>query len=59
MHTLAVYPVGGWWKYRAGEERWQNRVRFSLIVSIDVPDSEVDIYSEVENLIQTSVQVEN
>lgn len=45
MHTLAVYPVGGWWKYRAGEERWQNRVRFSLIVSIDVPDSEVDIYS--------------
>ena len=58
MHMLAVYPVGGWWKYRAGEERWQNRVRFSLIVSIDVPDSEVDIYSEVENLIETSVQVE-
>lgn len=58
MHTLAVYPVGGWWKYRAGEERWQNRVRFSLIVSIDVPDREVDIYSEVENLIETSVQVE-
>ncbi|WP_404345200.1 S8 family peptidase [Vreelandella venusta] len=58
MHTLAVYPVGGWWKYRAGEERWQNRVRFSLIVSIDVPDSEVDIYSEVENLIEASVQVE-
>lgn len=58
MHTLAVYPVGGWWKYRAGEERWQNRVRFSLIVSIDVPDSEVDIYSEVESLIETSVQVE-
>lgn len=58
MHTLAVYPVGGWWKYRAGEERWQNRVRFSLIVSIDVPDSEVNIYSEVESLIEASVQVE-
>ncbi|WP_233440447.1 S8 family peptidase [Modicisalibacter coralii] len=58
MHTLAVYPVGGWWKYRAGEERWQNRVRFSLIVSIDVPDSEVDIYSEVESLIEANVTVE-
>ncbi|WP_404419003.1 S8 family peptidase [Marinospirillum sp.] len=56
MHTLAVYPVGGWWKYRAGEERWKNTIRFSLIVSIDVPDTEVDIYSEVENLIQTSVE---
>lgn len=58
MHTLAVYPVGGWWKYRAGEDRWQNRVRFSLVVSIDVPDSEIDIYSEVENLIETGVQMD-
>lgn len=57
MYTLAVYPVGGWWKYRAGEDRWKNTVRFSLIVSIDVPDTEVDIYSEVENLIQTSIEI--
>lgn len=58
MHTIAVFPVGGWWKYRAAQDRWQNSVRYSLIVSIDVPDETVDIYSVVQNLIQTHVEVE-
>lgn len=58
MHTIAVHPVGGWWKHRTGEDRWQKQVRYSLIVSIDVPDAEVDIYSEIENLIEASVEIE-
>ncbi|MDE2366383.1 MAG: hypothetical protein KGM95_05560 [Betaproteobacteria bacterium] len=57
MHTIAVFPVSGWWKYRNAQDRWQNRVRYSLIVSIDVPDETVDIYSVVENLIETHVEV--
>jgi len=57
MHTIAVFPVGGWWKYRTGDERWQNAVRYSLIVSIDVPDADIDIYSVVENLIETEVEI--
>lgn len=51
MHTIAVYPAGGWWKYRTAENRWQNSVGYSLIVSIDVPDESVDIYSVIENQI--------
>lgn len=58
MHTIAVHPVGGWWKYRTAQDRWQNSVRYSLIVSIDVPDETVDIYSVVESLIETQVEVE-
>lgn len=58
MNAIAIYPVGGWWKYRAGEERWQNRVHFSLIVSIDVPDADVDIYAEVENTVETTVEID-
>ncbi|CAI8823019.1 hypothetical protein [Methylocaldum szegediense] len=58
MHTIAVYPVGGWWKYRTARDRWKNKVRYSLIVSIDVPDETVDIYSVVETLIETQVEVE-
>ncbi|HVK57050.1 MAG TPA: S8 family peptidase, partial [Burkholderiales bacterium] len=57
MYTIAVYPVGGWWKYRTAQDRWQHTVRYSLIVSIDVPDESVDIYSVVENLIETQVEV--
>lgn len=57
MHTIAVYPVGGWWKYRTAQDRWQNSVRYSLIVSIDVPDESIDIYSVVESLVETAVEV--
>jgi hypothetical protein len=52
-----VYPVGGWWKYRTAQDRWQNMVRYSLIVSIDVPDESIDIYSVVETLVETQLEI--
>jgi hypothetical protein len=58
MHTIAVYPVGGWWKYRMAQGRWENKVRYSLVVSIEVPDNSVDIYSVVQNLVEAQVEVE-
>ncbi len=58
MHTIAVFPVGGWWKYRRAQERWQNSVRYSLLVSIEVPDEEVNIYSEIQTQIEATVVIE-
>ena len=58
MHTIAVFPVGGWWKYRSAQDRWQNKIRYSLIVSIEAPDETIDIYSTVENLIETRIEVD-
>jgi hypothetical protein len=58
MNTIAVYPVGGWWKYRAGADRWQNRVRYSLIVGIETPDEDIDIYSVISSQIEAAVAVE-
>jgi hypothetical protein len=57
MHTIAVFPVGGWWKYRTSENRWQNSVKFSLLVSIETPDQDIDIYSEIENIISIPIEV--
>lgn len=45
--TLAVYPVGGWWKERPQFERWRRRVRYSLVVTIKTPEVGVDIYAPV------------
>jgi hypothetical protein len=58
MSTIAVYPVGGWWKYRNAANRWQNEVPYSLIVSISVPDEDIDIYTPVETIIQTPVEIQ-
>ncbi|MHA7147831.1 S8 family peptidase [Burkholderia pseudomallei] len=57
MDTIAVYPVGGWWKYRTAQQRWENDVRYSLIVSIDVPDESVDIYTVVSTLVETQIEI--
>ncbi|MFN5855347.1 MAG: S8 family peptidase [Pseudanabaenaceae cyanobacterium] len=56
--AIAVYPVGGWWKENKTLERWNNSVRYSLIVSIRVPSLvEVDIYTPVANLIAVPVAI--
>jgi hypothetical protein len=53
--TLAVYPVGGWWKERPHLERWRRRARYSLIVTIKSTEVDVDIYTPVAN--QVGVQI--
>lgn len=57
MHTIAICPVGGWWKYRTGMDRWQNDVRYSLLISLEVPDTDLDIYSEVQTIIESQILV--
>lgn len=44
---IAVYPTMGWWKTRPGEERYTRSVRYSLVVTIETPDVNTDIYTPV------------
>ncbi|MFM7441436.1 MAG: hypothetical protein ACKO2V_23030, partial [Snowella sp.] len=55
---LGVYPVGGWWKEKKELERWDKLARYSLIVTIQVPEVDVDIYTPVSNLIDVSTEIE-
>ncbi len=52
---LAVFPVGGWWKERPHLER--QPVRYSLIVTIKAPETDVDIYTPVATQIGVTVPV--
>lgn len=57
MDNIAIYPVGGWWKTRKKEGRWNRNVRYSLVVSIDTPATSIDLYTPIENLVKTSILV--
>lgn len=46
--SIAVYPVGGWWKSHAGQRRMNDKGRYALTISIAAPDQDVDLYAEVE-----------
>ncbi|MBX6749283.1 MAG: S8 family peptidase [Micromonosporaceae bacterium] len=45
---LAVFPVGGWWKYGQHADRVNLPVRYSLIVSLRTAVADVDLYTPIE-----------
>lgn len=55
---LAVYPTIGWWRERPHLNKWDEPARYSLIVSIQTPPTELDIYAEVQNVIAVRSSIE-
>lgn len=50
-NKIAVIPVAGWWKTRKYKERYSEKAKYSLIVSIETPEGDIDIYTPVLNQI--------
>lgn len=48
---IAVYPAKGWWRTRPAQARYDLPARYSLIVSIRTPDTSVDLYTPIAQLI--------
>jgi len=44
---IAVYPSAGWWRTRPALERYDLPARYSLVVSIQTPQTDVDLYAAV------------
>lgn len=54
--VIAVYPVTGWWKERPHLDRWNRRSRYSLIVTIETPQVDVDLYTPIATQIGVPVE---
>lgn len=54
---ICIYPRAGWWKHNKKLQRWNNAVRYSLIVSIKTPAQTVDLYAAVDNAIKAQTQI--
>lgn len=46
-NNIAVYPVGGWWKYNPRSGRKDEPVRYSLILSLQTKEEGVDLYTPI------------
>lgn len=55
--AVAVYPIVGWWRERKHLERVDTKVRYCLIVSIEAPDENVDLYTPIAIAVSQSVTV--
>jgi hypothetical protein len=48
---IAVYPSNGWWRTRPKQVRYDLPARYSLVVSIRTQQTEVDLYTAIEQRI--------
>jgi len=59
--VIAVFPVTGWWKERAHLGCWGKMGRYSMIVTIETAETEVDLYTQIANqiavLIDSAVEI--
>ncbi len=55
---LAVYPTMGWWNKRAHLNAWNKTARYSLIITIETPGVETDLYTPVANQIGVPIVIE-
>ncbi|GMU86836.1 MAG: hypothetical protein AMXMBFR48_20770 [Ignavibacteriales bacterium] len=56
---IAVYPVIGWWRERKHLGKVESKTRYSLIVSLETPAQEVELYTAVRNLIDIPIEISN
>lgn len=56
--AIAVYPSLGWWKTRPALKRYEQRIRYSLVISISVPDVDVDLYTPIANQVGVPIIIE-
>lgn len=55
---LAVFPAVGWWRNRTTHQRFDRSARYSLLISIEAPTVDQDLYVQVAQQIAAAVAVE-
>jgi hypothetical protein len=58
-NLIAIYPTNGWWKTRSYLKRYNSKVRYSMIVSIETPEEEINLYSVIKAKIETPIKIMN
>ncbi|MBS4058403.1 MAG: S8 family peptidase [Bacteroidales bacterium] len=55
---IAVYPVIGWWRERKHLGKVENQTRYSLIISLETPSQDVELYTTVKNMIEVPIEIQ-
>ncbi|WP_211310239.1 S8 family serine peptidase [Branchiibius hedensis] len=55
--AIAVYPVAGWWQFRRAWDQSEKGVDYCLVISIEAPDVNIDLWTPVSQQIQATVEI--
>lgn len=56
-NLIAIYPAIGWWKTRSHLGKYNNKIRYSLVVSLETEDKTVDLYTPIIIQIKNPVEI--
>jgi subtilisin family serine protease len=56
---IAIFPVSGWWKDLKKENRQSSIARFSLIISIETSENNIEVHNEICQKLQIHTEIEN
>ena len=57
LGMIGIYPAPGWWKTLVKQQRYNDDVRYSLVVSIKTQQTEVDLYNAVDVAISNATAI--
>lgn len=55
QNVIAIYPTGGWWKELAATKKLPLKVRYSLVVSLETDDEEVDLWTPIKQQVDLAI----
>lgn len=55
--SIVVYPVSGWWKDRPQLERYESVARYSLVISLESDDADVDLYTPISSIVDVQTEI--
>lgn len=58
-NILAVFPKNGWYKNLKRQKKFNEKVRYSLIVSLETEANEIDLYTPIFNQINNVITSKN
>jgi len=56
-NLIVITPLIGWWRVRPQKGKWDRTTRYALIVSIETPETKVDLYTPVRIQLQVPVSI--
>ncbi|MCL1895749.1 MAG: hypothetical protein FWG03_04295 [Clostridiales bacterium] len=56
-NKIIVFPISGWWKMRPHLKCYDKKIRYSLIVSVETPETEIDFYNAIQVEIANRVAI--
>lgn len=58
-NMIAIYPTIGWWREGKHLGKTNKKYRYNLIVSLETPDENVDIYAIISQEIENRLKIES